>query len=247
MPAPRNGSEDAGRAPHEWEARTRLPAPASLTRRTGRGQPAQAQPLRPSSAAPAAQAQAAQPQQRRPRQRSPSSAGPGSRRGQPGTDQRRRGQPGTDQRRRGQPAQARRPGGGRAWLAGCWRQINYRLIAYPVLERHRRRGPLLSCVTVPIRYRGDSSTCRFLGTVSLAGGFGADRFVTGQIRCRPDSLQFRLATGRIRYRRIRHWPIRHWPIRHWPNPASLRPGQARRRARAGRAPSALSRSGRDSP
>jgi len=237
MPAPRNGSEDAGRAPHEWEARTRLPAPASLTRRTGRGQPAQAQPLRPSSAAPAAQAQAAQPQQRRPRQRSPSSAGPGS----------RRGQPGTDQRRRGQPAQARRPGGGRAWLAGCWRQINYRLIAYPVLERHRRRGPLLSCVTVPIRYRGDSSTCRFLGTVSLAGGFGADRFVTGQIRCRPDSLQFRLATGRIRYRRIRHWPIRHWPIRHWPNPASLRPGQARRRARAGRAPSALSRSGRDSP
>ena len=190
---------------------------------------------------------AAQPQQRRPRQRSPSSAGPGSRRGQPGTDQRRRGQPGTDQRRRGQPAQARRPGGGRAWLAGCWRQINYRLIAYPVLERHRRRGPLLSCVTVPIRYRGDSSTCRFLGTVSLAGGFGADRFVTGQIRCRPDSLQFRLATGRIRYRRIRHWPIRHWPIRHWPNPASLRPGQARRRARAGRAPSALSRSGRDSP
>jgi len=62
MPAPRNGSEDAGRAPHEWEARTRLPAPASLTRRTGRGQPAQAQPLRPSSAAPAAQAQAAQAQ-----------------------------------------------------------------------------------------------------------------------------------------------------------------------------------------
>ena len=206
------------------------------------GQPHPSHWARAASAGPATQTQ-----QRSPSSAGPGSAGPGS--AGPGS---RRGQPGTDQRRRGQPAQARRPGGGRAWLAGCWRQINYRLIAYPVLERHRRRGPLLSCVTVPIRYRGDSSTCRFLGTVSLAGGFGADRFVTGQIRCRPDSLQFRLATGRIRYRRIRHWPIRHWPIRHWPirhwpNPASLRPGQARRRARAGRAPSALSRSGRDSP